>query len=163
MAEPACCRTEPAIGLTRALAIKYKANRRVPPYPVFFDGVVSAIKRRGWWLDSPPRLLGSSDQETGELASFLIDVLADLERSGHIHPYSLLTKWLHFCFPNSFAMANSQAAKSIEEVCVRHDSPETGSSWRTRRLRQTVRDTLESLTSIFDSGRCATLRGSLTR
>ncbi len=88
-------------------------------YPVFYGCTYDVLDRHGWWSDAPPRLFGATDDQAGEIASAMQEILAAFVRRGDARNYSLLTKWLHFCFPDTFAIYDSQAAKSIEAASAR--------------------------------------------
>jgi hypothetical protein len=110
--------------LLLTLGERYKAiwpETRIT-FPIFFDGVYRQVNRRGWWSSPPPKLFGSKPEEADQIAGVVKDTLVDFQREGDYRNYSLLTKWLHFCFPETFAIYDRYAGKSIEAAIARIDS-----------------------------------------
>jgi hypothetical protein len=117
-AESARCH---AIVLLLMMGERYKAiwpDTKIT-FPVSYDGMYEAIGRQGWWQGSPPRLFGSSTGDAAEIAGVVQYSLAFFQQRGDYRNYSLLTKWLHFCFPETFAIYDGYASKSIQ-VILRH-------------------------------------------
>jgi hypothetical protein len=61
-------------------------------------------------------LLGATDHEVEEIAGIVKETLELFTQHGDGRNYSLLSKWLHFCFPDTFAIYDSHAAHSIEVI-----------------------------------------------
>lgn len=66
------------------------------------------------WLKDAPGLLGSNSERAQQVAHLVADLLARIHAGRTIRPYSLLTKFLHFTFPDTFPIYDSQAASSIQ-------------------------------------------------
>lgn len=77
--------------------------------------VLDSVSSQGWWHIDPPDLMHCNDIEAKQIASFISKTLHCISASGLIRPYSLLTKWMHFRFPDSFVIYDSQAAASVQE------------------------------------------------
>ncbi len=73
-----------------------------------------SVGLRGWWVNEPSDLLLSSDSERDVIADFIPRTLERISSAGLHHPYSLLTKWMHFCFPESFVIYDWQVALSVQ-------------------------------------------------
>lgn len=115
----------PAIDLLEDIGNWYKAiwkDTRIT-YSVFYGCTHDVIDRRGWWSSPPPRLFGATDAETVQIAGAVEETLAEFARRKDARNYSLLTKWLHFCFPETFAIFDGQAAKSIDVASFRVPLP----------------------------------------
>jgi hypothetical protein len=105
-AESAQCH---AIVLLMMMGERYKAlwpDTRIT-FPVFYDGMYEAIERQGWWRGLPPTLFGSSSDNADEIAGVVQHSLEFFKQNGDNRNYSLVTKWLHFCFPETFAIYDS--------------------------------------------------------
>lgn len=112
-AEAARCH---ATVLLLTLGERYKAiwrDTRIT-FPVFYDAMYQNVDRRGWWSSAPPSLFGSGPDEAAEIAEVVKDTLTAFQKGGDHRNYSLLTKWLHFCFPDTFAIYDSYAGTSIQ-------------------------------------------------
>lgn len=88
-------------------------------FPVFYDAMYREVERRGWWSSPPPPLFGSGPDEAAEIAEVVKDTLTAFQKGGDHRNYSLLTKWLHFCFPETFAIYDSYAGTSIQVAMSR--------------------------------------------
>ena len=64
--------------------------------------------------NAPCRVSDASDSEMDETTSIVPIVLREASAAGLDRPYSLVTKFLHFCFPDSFGIYDAQAANSIQ-------------------------------------------------
>lgn len=89
---------------------RYSSTKLQKVAEIVFD----SVKSRGWWYHDPPHLLQCSEPEAEQIAAFISHTLEQISGSGLHHPYSLLTKWAHFCFPNSFVIYDWQAASSVQ-------------------------------------------------
>jgi len=107
-----------AIDLLQEMGKRYRAiwNDTKIKYPVFYDCMYQAVDRRGWWTCTPPRLLSATDEDLEAIAETLKDALTLFTQRGDGRNYSLLSKWLHFCFPDTFAIYDNHAAQSVETV-----------------------------------------------
>jgi len=107
-----------AIELLKVLGNRYKAiwpDTKIT-YPVFYSVVCQTIDHWGWWARPSPMLYGSSDGEASVIAGVIRDALTLFVSRGDSRNYSLLTKWLHFSFPDTFAIYDGNAARSIQEA-----------------------------------------------
>ena len=59
-------------------------------------------------------LLLSTDEERESLGDLLVRTMQTIKNAGFSRPYSLATKFLHFMLPNTFAIYDSQAARTID-------------------------------------------------
>jgi hypothetical protein len=107
-----------AIDLLQDMGKRYKAiwSDTKIKYPVFYDCMYQAVDRRSWWIGPPPRLFGATDEEVEAIAETLKEALSLFTQRGDGRNYSLLSKWLHFCVPDTFAIYDSHAAESVETV-----------------------------------------------
>lgn len=78
------------------------------------DIAFRAVQERGWWESNPPTLLTCAQAEAEALSAFVVSTLKQISDAHLNNPYSLLTKWLHFCFPDSFVIYDAQVAASIQ-------------------------------------------------
>ena len=90
-------------------------------FSVFYEVIHETVGRRGWWKTPPPRLLESSKNEAAEIAATVRESLLMFRQRGDNRNYSLATKWLHFCFPETFAIYDSYACKSIRSAVTLAD------------------------------------------
>jgi hypothetical protein len=105
-----------AIDLLKILGTRYKAiwpDTRIE-YPVFYEGAYAAVNRRGWWTAPLPALFGSEKKDAAAIVRVVRDALSFFALRGDDRHYSLLTKWLQFCFPDTFAIFDRNASKSIQ-------------------------------------------------
>ena len=79
------------------------------------DCILHEVGRLGWWASAPPLLLSSSESEATALAQLVSSCLEGFQQFGGKRHFSLVTKFLHFSFPDSFVIFDSQAAKSINQ------------------------------------------------
>lgn len=80
-----------------------------------FAGILlKAVKDAGWWSADPVMMLDCSDSDAESLAEFVCNTISNIHASGLPKPYSLLTKWLHFCFPDSFAIYDARISLSVQ-------------------------------------------------
>ena len=89
---------------------RYSLARLREMAQIVFDSVSS----HGWWHIDPPDLLHCAKTEAEPVASFISKTLREISGSGLHHPYSLLTKWMHFCFPESFVIYDWRVASSVQ-------------------------------------------------
>jgi hypothetical protein len=133
-----------AIDLLRELGSRYRAiwPETMINYSTFYDCMWEAVDGRGWWTTHPPNLFGSTDRDAHAIAGVVEHALTLFTRRGDHRNYSLLTKWLHFCFPDTFAIYDSQAAMSIE-VAIRSVAlaPRHANLDRDRFRRERIGDT----------------------
>lgn len=75
--------------------------------------IIETIGELGWPGRDQPSVLDSSPTDAERIANAVRRVLANMRDRGCRHEYSLSTKFLHFCFPDTVAIYDSQAARSI--------------------------------------------------
>lgn len=112
---------DPSTGLAGAalseLARFYPAHCPNDYLPSLAQALLESIRGRGWWQTPPPELVECATADTIALACSVREILAELPpRAGSrpYTPYVLLTKFLHFAFPSTFAICDAQAAASIQ-------------------------------------------------
>jgi len=79
----------------------------------FVQVVLEALRARDWLSDEPPKLLGGNEEALERMAELLPPALVRHKAIVGRRDYSLLTKYLHFLFPESYPIYDSQAAASI--------------------------------------------------
>ncbi len=89
---------------------RYSISKLTSLVPIICD----AIHSRDWWQNPPPGICDASTPALEEIASIVPLVLSSASATGLDRPYSLVTKFLHFSFPNSFGIYDAQAAASIQ-------------------------------------------------
>jgi hypothetical protein len=107
-----------ATALVEELGTRYKAiwpDTKLQ-LRVFYSGIHEAINLRGWWKGPAPSLFGSTEAEASEIAGVVKDALRFFVSHGDDRNYSLLTKWCHFTFADTFAIFDGNAARSIQTV-----------------------------------------------
>lgn len=90
---------------------RYASNEIAP----FSRILINALDEFGWVGSKPPMLMNDTHVDTSYLADFVQSVLRSAADDHLKRPYSLLTKWLHFRYPLTFVIYDSQAALSIQE------------------------------------------------
>lgn len=92
-------------------------HSRPAELPRLYEELVAGVEEVGWWKGSPLQLLSCSDDEvpviSGVVEGVLARVVAWPDRPG-VRAYSLITKWLHFLLPDTFAIFDWQVAASIQ-------------------------------------------------
>jgi hypothetical protein len=92
---------------------RYSIGQIEPFARILIDG----MKQSELVLSKPLDLMKDSTIDTETLAKFVKDVLASASSPTQSlkRPYSLLTKWLHFRYPQKYVIYDSQAASSVQE------------------------------------------------
>ena len=103
-----------AHGLLRDLNGLYRTRYSIEKIVSLSPLVYSAISDMDWWRHSPVRVSDASDSTLLDNAAAVSAILRTSAQSGLDRPYSLMTKFLHFCFPDSFGIYDAQAASSIQ-------------------------------------------------
>jgi hypothetical protein len=80
--------------------------------------LLDVLRECEWLLTAPPNLLTCGGDESRRIADVVVNVLGRMQEGGAKRPYSLITKFLHFCFPGTFAIYDSQAGRSIQMWAV---------------------------------------------
>ncbi|HEY3329807.1 MAG TPA: hypothetical protein VGK19_07295 [Capsulimonadaceae bacterium] len=101
------------VELLTALNTKCKARCADPAIPIAFEAMNAVVEARGWWKGTPPDLLMGTDEDLVILADAMGSIMATIARSTTVKPYSLLTKYLHYAFPNSFAAYDNRVGASV--------------------------------------------------
>lgn len=89
---------------------RYSITKLTSLVPIICD----AISSRNWWKNDPPKVRDLSGSEFDMVSSIVPTILDEASKASLDRPYSLTTKFLHFCFPDSFGIYDAQAANSIQ-------------------------------------------------
>jgi hypothetical protein len=100
--------------LLRLLNARYTTRYPVAGLPIVYESAVSVLHEYGWWNGQSPILFQATDDQVQQIVNVLVEILARIAKTPIPQPYSLLTKWLHFCLPDTFVICDSQAVKSIQ-------------------------------------------------
>ncbi len=76
--------------------------------------VVEELEDRKWWHHRPAPLLQCGKEESRAIADAIPHILGRIGERGYRRPYSLLTKFLYFCFPECLPIYDAQVASSIQ-------------------------------------------------
>jgi len=94
---------------------RYATRHSSADLPHLCDATLEGLGQSGWLENEPAALLGASDESLKGLAELLETILEEAQARGcRKRPYVLATKFLHFCFPQSFAISDAQARVSME-------------------------------------------------
>ena len=113
-----------------------------PDYSLLVEETFKALNQRAWWTRAP-RLFETHRVDIGSIANVVPEVLRGIKQHEHEFTYVLLTKIFHFLLPDTFAIYDSRAAKSLETWEVM----ETGDPRRVNRSGLTYRADLLGVTS----------------
>lgn len=100
------------------------------------QAVLETIYARDWCSQKPPQLLVHSNVKDNldELATGVQAIMARCQELGAKKHYSLVTKCLHFLYPEAFVIYDSMIAKSIEtwrRLLFEHCGPaQEGEGWQ---------------------------------
>jgi len=100
--------------MLRYLNGKYSTRYNLESIPFATLTILDVIEGHGWWNAAPPSILDCPDENAQSICNVVETILNQIEADGHKRPYSLLTKYLHFCFPQSFPIFDAQSAASIQ-------------------------------------------------
>jgi hypothetical protein len=75
-------------------------------------------------------LLASTEQQRTAMRDLVVGSLQAIERTGLPRPYSLMTKFIHFVMPHTFAIYDGQAATSIAAWAACAFGNDRQSNWR---------------------------------
>lgn len=106
------------LAMLRQLNALYGTRFKGENLPLVRDELLNILRTNEWLLADPPSLFEMADGRVDEVARIVPGVLQRTKAGGATRPYSLVTKFLHFCFPTTFAIFDSQAAKSIHMWAV---------------------------------------------
>jgi hypothetical protein len=112
----------------RFLNGRYRTRYAAAEAPAVVEVILAEVADRGWWSGSAPPLFESGPDTVSEIAALVPLILRRLpKRAGR--PFSLTTKFLHFCLPETFPIFDSQAAASIQAWSYDEFS-ERGKGWQ---------------------------------
>ncbi len=111
------CQQDALVAL-RQLNRLYKTRFKSEDLPLLRDELLATLWTCDWLLAAPPQLLEYPEDQLQAITGVVKNVLQRTKAGGAKRPYSLVTKFLHFCFPTTFAIYDSQAAKSIHMWAV---------------------------------------------
>lgn len=103
-----------AFEMIRQLNGYYRTRYAIEKLRALTPMIYSAIEARNWWRSGPPNIADAAPSDIDSLASVVPSILHDAEKDGLDRPYSLITKFLHFSFQDSFGIYDAQAANSIQ-------------------------------------------------
>jgi len=98
---------------------RYQTRHPQDQIPYLSRQIVGQLSSREWWNSPPPQLLTCSKTCSIEIADCLRKIISRIEcwkekyNPSAKRPYSLLTKYLHFTFPDTFPIYDSRAAFSM--------------------------------------------------
>lgn len=104
---------EAAKAALRELNRWYRTRFKSEHLGLLQESLLNALGQSEWPLIAPPSLLECDDEGIHQLANTVENLLRDTHAAGANRPYSLVSKFLHFCFPNTFAIYDRQAGQSI--------------------------------------------------
>ena len=114
--------------LCRDLNGYYKTRYSIIKLTSLVPIICDAITSRNWWRNGPPKVCDISGSELDMITSVVPIILNETRAAGLNRPYSLTTKFLHFCFPDSFGIYDGQAANSIQVWSYFSFSPDDSAS-----------------------------------
>ena len=106
------CQQDVLVAL-RQLNAWYGTRFKSEDVPRLRDELLGVLWQSDWLLAAPPVLFDLPDDRLPAIVGLVTSVLQRAKAEGMKRPYSLVTKFLHFVFPTTFAIYDSQAAKSI--------------------------------------------------
>jgi hypothetical protein len=109
---------EAAMIALRHLNGLYRTRFKSDHLPLLCGSLLGVLCESDWLLTAPPNLLECSQEETRQIVDVVTTTLQRTRAVGTKRPYSLVSKFLHFCFPDTFAISDSQAARSIQMWAV---------------------------------------------
>ncbi len=101
------------IELLTALNAKCKARCADPAIPIAFDALNAVMNDRKWWTNNPPVIIDGTDEGLVAVADAMSAMMATIARSTTVKPYSLLSKFLHYAYPDSFAAYDNRVGASV--------------------------------------------------
>ncbi len=101
------------VALLREVNGRYRTRHPQAALPELYDDFHATLCKSAWLGSEAPRLLESDDDAVQEIADTYLDILRLNTRRGYKRPFSLLTKYLHLCFPVTFVIYDGQAARSV--------------------------------------------------
>jgi len=103
-----------ALPLLRKLNSTYKTRCSVQSLPEVNRCLIRELNNLSRSHPAGLDLLTSVGEEREYLGNLLVHAMQTIKSAGFSRPYSLATKFLHFMLPNSFAIYDSQAARTID-------------------------------------------------
>ena len=92
---------------------KCKARCIDEKLPLVSNAIYNAVNERGWWRKDAPQLLTCEEDQVAVIASVVSAALKSVAQTTSTLPYSLVTKYLHYIFPDTFASYDSRIGASI--------------------------------------------------
>jgi hypothetical protein len=92
---------------------RYRTRHAQAALPGLYDDFHAIIGKSAWLGSEAPRLLYCDEDQVSEIADTYLDILRLNAKRGDKRPFSLLTKFLHLCFPATFVIYDKQAALSV--------------------------------------------------
>lgn len=103
-----------AVTIANTLNGRYRTRYPTAQISTFISTVIARGNAIGMWGTAASPLLGPSSAPPAIIPGFVPTTLATLGSAGVRRGYSLLTKYLHFCFPDAWVIYDEQATASIE-------------------------------------------------
>jgi hypothetical protein len=126
--------TEAVVEKMRRLSNLYRTSRTKPLFHLILDAVREEVSRRDW-AAAPPKLLGSTEDDLKQIAGVVhrvMDYVRTRKPEREKDNYSYSTKFLHYLYPETFAIFDSQVWSSIkaaERVTKPHMTRRRAADW----------------------------------
>lgn len=106
-----------AVEAFRSLNYNYRTRAPLRTAGLFIGTLLGELKEQKWLESDPPALLADTvHSASADLISAVVPaILTDFKAKGGRHDYSLLTKFLHFTYPETFPIYDAQVARSVQE------------------------------------------------
>lgn len=101
------------VSLLQEVNGRYRTRQAQAALPGLYDDFHAIISKSAWLTSEPPLLLECDEKQVREIADTYLDILRLNAKRDNKRPFSLLTKWLHLCFPSTFVIYDRQAAQSV--------------------------------------------------
>ena len=107
---------EAGVILLNEVRVRYRTQRSVTGYQLegIYDDCVQSLDERRWLTTGPPSLLTHTPNFSADIALVYTNALKRVCQRPGKRPFSLLSKWLHLCYPDSFVIYDRNAAASIK-------------------------------------------------
>jgi len=105
---------EEAVSLVGEVNGIYHTRYSVAHLSTIVDAAVSRLRQADWLAKAPPALLSCGVSERSTVAQVYMDILRSVVRCGGKNPWSLLTKWLHLLYPDTYVIYDQNASASIK-------------------------------------------------
>lgn len=131
----------PAVRCLRDLDRNYQtqAARQRCDFDMFATIIIRVIREHDWIQEAPGRIFEEPPARVSDAVFGAIpEILDAMKQAGQHRHHSLLTKFLHFTYPDTFPIYDSRAAKSIQEWSRReHLEPQVRRQFSFSRLSNT--------------------------